>query len=55
MRECNTNNHMGGFFLKIKDSQLAALKKYRVDLENDLEEHKNYWEPMSKLVFILYN
>nr|CAG8472336.1 2613_t:CDS:10 [Entrophospora candida] len=32
-----------------EDSQLAALKKYRADLENDLEEHKNYWEPMSKL------
>ncbi|CAG8465868.1 14975_t:CDS:2 [Acaulospora colombiana] len=29
-------------------SQLAALKKYRDDLENELNEHKNFWDPMSK-------
>ena len=34
---------------------LAALKKYRVDLENDLEQHKNYWEPMSKVVCVFFN
>ncbi|CAG8642779.1 4764_t:CDS:10 [Funneliformis mosseae] len=32
-----------------EDTQLTALKKYRVDLENELEEHKNFWEPMTKL------
>ncbi|CAI2169499.1 11115_t:CDS:10 [Funneliformis geosporum] len=32
-----------------EDTQLAALKKYRIDLENELEEHKNFWEPMTKL------
>ncbi|CAG8457667.1 11961_t:CDS:10 [Diversispora eburnea] len=32
-----------------EDAQLAALKKYKIDLESELEEHKNYWEPMSRL------
>ncbi|CAG8465007.1 11089_t:CDS:10 [Cetraspora pellucida] len=29
--------------------QLAALKKYKEDLEEELEQHKNFWDPMSKL------
>ncbi|CAG8505665.1 9367_t:CDS:10 [Dentiscutata erythropus] len=29
--------------------QLAALKKYKDDLEEELEQHKNFWDPMSKL------
>ncbi|CAG8612802.1 14859_t:CDS:2, partial [Dentiscutata heterogama] len=29
--------------------QLAALKKYKGDLEEELEQHKNFWDPMSKL------
>ncbi|GES88323.1 hypothetical protein RCL_jg5237.t1 [Rhizophagus clarus] len=32
-----------------EETQLAALKKYKADLENELEEHKNFWEPMTKV------
>ncbi|CAB4423591.1 unnamed protein product [Rhizophagus irregularis] len=32
-----------------EETQLAALKKYKTDLEKELEEHKNFWEPMTKL------
>ncbi|CAG8630447.1 1743_t:CDS:2, partial [Acaulospora morrowiae] len=30
-------------------SQLSALQKYRDELENELNEHKGFWDPMSKL------
>ncbi|CAG8478549.1 10067_t:CDS:10 [Ambispora gerdemannii] len=32
-----------------EDKQLAALKKYITDLENELEAHKTYREPMTRL------